>query len=42
LFGIKVKPLLGAGYYSVEAINLLDAIGIKFIMRAKGKFKGRG
>ena len=39
--GIEVKVLLlDAGYYAVDIIiNYLNANGINFIMRAKGKFK---
>jgi len=38
--GIKVKILLlDAAYYTVDIINYLNANGINFIMRAKGKFK---
>ena len=38
--GIKVKILLlDSGYYTVDIINYLNANGINFIMRAKGKFK---
>ena len=40
--GIKVKILLlDSGYYTVDIINYLNAKGINFIMRAKGKFKDR-
>ena len=38
--GIKMKILLlDAGYYTVDIINYLNANGINFIMRTKGKFK---
>ena len=38
--GIKVKILLlDSGYYTVDVINYLNAKGINFIMRTKGKFK---
>jgi len=40
--GIKVKILLlDSGYYTVDIINYLNAKGINFIIRAKGKFKDR-
>jgi len=40
LLSKKVKILLlDSGYYTVDVINYLNAKGINFIIRAKGKFK---